>query len=206
MKSFLAKAVTVGLGIMVLAGCYTPMRFDAEVEIDRAGYYSLKFDGYLAETNLYTKMQKGEISSGSEEEQRRVTIIERDFTRDSNTKEFQYFRDGVFRVLWERSGDMVEAKTMTFIRRNELILQLKYVDNSGYIVLEGRSLTKDNRQRLAEAGLNMTGEIRVKTDMPVKSHNATYEKKDPRDKRFTWLVWEVENVFSPRPRAIFIFD
>ena len=33
-----------------LGGCYIPIRFDAEIEIRRNGFYDFKFDGYLAIT------------------------------------------------------------------------------------------------------------------------------------------------------------
>lgn len=195
-----------GLSLMgaLLASCYLPARFDAEIELDKAGYYSVKFDGYLADLSLYQGLKDGKISR--EEEKDKIEVIERDFKRDTATKEFQYFKQGHFKLKWEITGDLLKNKTMTFIRRNELIFQLKYVENSGYIVLEGASISKDNRQRLLDMGLNMQGQIRVKTDLPIKSDNATSKKKDPRDPRFTWLVWDVESIKSPRPRAVFIIE
>lgn len=203
-KAFAGKAVFLGVTAMLLASCYLPARFDAEIELDKAGYYSLKFDGYLADMGLYQGLKDGKISP--EEEKTKMAVIERDFARDSSTKEYQYFHDGHFRVKWERSGDLLKAKTVTFIRRNELILQLKYMEKAGYIILEGKSLTKDNRQRIQDMGLGMQGKIRVKTDLAIKSHNATTEKKDPRDKRFTWLAWDIASIMSPRPRAVFIIE
>ena len=161
-KRFATKTATLGLSALVLASCYLPARFDAEVEVDRAGYYSMIFDGYMAHVDLFDKLRKGKINR--EEEKERIAIIERDFARDANTKDFQYYRDGHFRVKWERKGDLLQAKTVTFLRRNELILQLKYVANSGYVVLEGKSLKQENRQRIYDMGLNMQGQIRVKTD------------------------------------------
>jgi len=200
----LAKAAALLCAGMVLASCYMPVRFDSEIIVDRAGYYDLKFEGYMADVGLFQGLIEGKISPA--EEQEKVAIIERDFTRDVNTKEFSYFREGHFKVKWERAGDLIAAKTVTFLRRNELILQLKYMESSGSVVLEGKSLKRENRERIAKMGLNMQGQIRVKTDMPIKSHNATSTKKDPRDPRFTWLVWDIKSVFSPRPQAVFILQ
>jgi len=203
-KALLMKSATLGASALVLASCYLPARFDAEIEIDKAGYYTLKFDGYLADVGLYQGLKDGKISPAQETE--KIAVIERDLLRDVNTKEFQYYREGHFKVNWERSGDLLEAKNVTFLRRNERMIQLKYVANSGYVVLEGKSISKTNRQRLQDMGLNMQGQIRVKTDMPIKDHNATTQKKDPRDPRFTWLAWDIASVMSPRPRAIFIIE
>ena len=200
----LAKAAALLAAGLVLASCYMPVRFDSEITIDRYGYYDLKFEGYLAEVGLYQGLVEGKITP--EQEKEKVAVIERDFTRDADTKEFAYFREGHFKIKWERAGDLLESKTVTFIRRNELILQLKYVANSGFVVLEGKSIAKQNRDRLAKAGLNMQGQIRVKTDMPIKDSNATSTKKDPKDPRFTWLVWDIASIHSPSPRAIFIIE
>jgi len=200
----ISRSVSLAAVAVTVASCYLPARFDSEIELDKAGYYSMKFDGYLADVGLYQDLADGKISP--DEEKEKIAVIERDFLRDTSTKEFQYYREGHFKLTWERKGDLLEAKTVTFIRRNELIFQLKYVQNSGYIVLEGKSLTKENRERIQQMGLNMQGQIRVKTDMPIKSDNATSKKKDPRDPRFTWLVWDVASVMSPRPRAVFIIE
>jgi len=204
LKALMGKVISLGIGALVLASCYMPARFDSEIEIDKAGYYSLKFDGYLADIGLYQGLKDGKISP--DEEKSKIAVIERDFARDTSTKEFEYFHDGHFRVKWERAGDLLKAKTVTFIRRNELIFQLKYVAKSGYVVLEGKSLTQDNRKRIRDSGLDMQGQLRLKTDMPIKSHNATSQKKDPRNPRFTWLVWDIANIMSPRPRAILIIE
>lgn len=201
---FVTKAVALLCAGLVAASCYMPVRFDSEIIVDRQGYYDLKFDGYMADVTLFQGLVEGTISP--EQEQEKIAVIERDFTRDSDTKAFEYYREGHFKVRWERAGDLIAAKTVTFLRRNELILQLKYVENSGYVVLEGKSLKKENRDRLQQLGLDMQGQIRLKTDMPIKDHNATSTKPDPKDKRFTWLVWDIASIQSPRPRAIFIIE
>jgi len=192
-----------GLAV-VLSSCYLPVRFDAEIELDRSGYYSLKFDGYMAEVGLYQGLKDGKISPA--EEKKKMAVIERDFTRDASTQEYKYFRQGHFKLKWERSGDLIKARNVTFLRQSELILQLTYDEKRGYITLGGKSLTKTNRQRLRDIGLEMQGQIRIKTDLQIKTHNATRVKKDPQDKRFTWLAWDVNSIMSPRPNAVFIIE
>jgi hypothetical protein len=203
MSRFMAKATALLCAGMVLASCYMPVRFDSEITLDRKGYYDLKFEGYLAEMTLYQGLVQKKISPAEEKE--KAAIIERDFTRDADVKEFSYFREGHFKVRWERAGDLIEAKTVTFLRRNELILQLQYIEKSGTVVLEGKSLKKENRDQIAKIGLNMQGQIRFKTDMKIINSNATSKKKDPKDPRFTWLVWDIESIYSPRPHATFAF-
>ena len=204
LKRLFAKACALSAMALVVSSCYLPARFDTEIELDRQGYYDIKFDGYLADVGLFQGLREGTISEAEETE--KIGVIERDFLRDSNTTAFEYFREGHFKLNWERKGDLIEARTVTFIRRNELILQLKYMEKSGHVVLEGKSITKENRQRLYDMGLDMKGQIRLKTDMPIKSDNATSKKKDSNTPRFTWLVWDIANIMSPRPRAVFIIE
>jgi len=203
-KHLMVKVLALVLGTAVLSSCYMPVKFDSELEVNRAGYYNIVFDGYLAETNLYTGLKDGKIDRA--EEKKRVAVIERDMTRDTATKNFKYYKQGHFKLNWESSGDLLKTKMVTFLRANELIFQIKYVAKSGYIVFETKSISKDNRKRLIQAGLNMQGQIRFKTDMPIKSDNASFKKKDPKDPRFTWLVWDVKSVMGARPRAVFIIE
>ncbi|MBL4692418.1 MAG: hypothetical protein JKY92_03715 [Magnetovibrio sp.] len=203
-KPFFGKGVAVCAMALMLSSCYIPVKFDSEIEVNRSGYYTMLFDGYLADLTLFNKIMSGEITP--KEEKEKVAIIKKDMLRDSKTKDFQYFGKGHFKINWQSEGDLLEAKMVTFLRTNEVIFQLKYVENSGYIVFETKSISKANRKRIKQMGLNMQGQIRFKTDMPIKAHNATYTKKDPNDKRFTWLVWDVKDITGPRPRAIFIIE
>ena len=163
--------------LLVLSGCYMPIRFDAEIDINRAGYYTFIFDGYLAKVELYQGLQEGKIER--EEELLQVQQIKEDFERDSAVSGFQYYEKGHFRVKYERSGDLLKAKTMTFFRRNEYILGISYNSETGQISMLGKSLSRDIKGRLRAAGLDTSGELRVFSDANVVSHNATTVKPFP---------------------------
>lgn len=77
------------LAVFAVTGCYMPIRFDAEIDINRAGYYQFFFDGYLAKVQLYQDLQDRKISRDEELEQ--VALIKADFERDSATEIFQYY-------------------------------------------------------------------------------------------------------------------
>ena len=51
----------------VLGGCYIPVRFDAEIELTRGGYYDMIFDGYMADVGLFDGINKGKISPARKE-------------------------------------------------------------------------------------------------------------------------------------------
>lgn len=201
-RSALMKVAGLSVVGMVLASCYLPARFDSEVTLDKRGYYSLKFDGYLADVNLYQGLRSGKINAAAERE--KVAVVKRDLTRDPDTKAYKYYGKGLFHVSWSSSGDLIAARTVTFLRQSELMLQLKYMENASVIVLDGKSISKQNRKRLAQIGLGMQGQIRVKTNLPIKTSNATRKVKDPKDPSYTWLVWDIPNIFAPPPHAVFL--
>ena len=62
---------------------------------------------------------------------------------------------------------------VTFLRRNELMITIKYVKETGLITIQANPIAKSTAQRLLDNGLNMQGQLRVKTDLRVVNHNAT---------------------------------
>jgi hypothetical protein len=184
--------------MVVLNGCYLPIFFDAEIEITRAGYFKMIFDGYLTKVELFDQLRKNEITAAEEKEQ--IEVIRTDFTRSTSTKVFEYKNKGRFRVNWVREGDLTKVKTVTFYRRNENMLGISYNSKTGLIGVNGRSMTRDVRQRLADMGLAMRGEIRVITDAPVLRHNATKVKRNrSRGPNFKTYTWKIANIFAPTP-------
>jgi len=200
--TLIRRLAIVGMMFAVISGCYLPMRFDAEVEITRAGYFSFIFDGYLAKVELVDGLRRNKISSA--EEKVEIEKIRTDFAKDINASEFSYLRRGYFRVHWERKGDILKSKTVTFFRRNEYILGISYNSKTGRVGMAGRSLTRDAKNKLSEMGLGgMNGEIRVITDAPVLTHNATKVTKNrSRGPGFKTYVWKIVNIYAPTPSII----
>ncbi len=184
--------------VVALGGCYLPVRFDAEIEITRYGIYKMTFDGYMAEVTLFDGIQKGKVTAA--DEAKKVAIIEADFTRDSSTKVFEYIREGHFRVRWHKEGDLLRSGMVAFFRRNENILSLQYGKKTGRITMRGKHLKKSARQRLHDMGLDMRGELRVRTNAKVLNHNATKVKKSKDRKGVTIYIWKIKNIFDPAPK------
>ncbi|MBO6520596.1 MAG: hypothetical protein JJ900_08375 [Rhodospirillales bacterium] len=192
------KALCALALILVLSSCYMPIRFDAEIDINRTGYYDFIFDGYLAKVQLYQDLKDGKI--GRDEEAEQVKLIKEDFGRDPAASEFKYYEKGHFHIAYKRSGDLLKTKTMTFFRRNEYILGISYNKNTGQITMLGKSLKRDTKDRLRAAGLDTSGELRLFTDGRVVSHNATsvkpFNSKGPNYKMYTW---KIPNLLAPTP-------
>ena len=112
-----AKAVRIAATMVLtalLAGCYLPIRFDAEIEVTRNGYYSVVFDGYLVSVPLFRGLREGTISPLEENE--KVATIVNDFKRDKAVKEIKYFKQARFKVNWQKKGDLMRARMVTFLK------------------------------------------------------------------------------------------
>lgn len=197
MKGFRILALGAFLAA-VLGGCYMPVRFDAEIEISRAGYYELIFDGYMVDVGLYKGLNEGKFSP--DEKRKKIESIKADFARDTSTKEYAYIEQGHFKVNWQKSGDLIRAKSVVFFRRTEKFFSISYVKKTGRVTMEGVALAKSNAKKLFDLGLNSQGQIRVKTDARVISHNATKVRDKKKAKKI--YVWQIKSIFAPVPRLI----
>ncbi|OHC75127.1 MAG: hypothetical protein A3G18_07550 [Rhodospirillales bacterium RIFCSPLOWO2_12_FULL_58_28] len=196
------KLFTVfAFAVTVLSGCYIPARFDAEIKLTRAGYYSMIFDGYLVDAGLYDGLRKGKISG--DEEKRKIELIRADMKRDTAVKEFAYFKKGHFKVHWEKEGDLVKDNMVSFLRRNEKFITVKYLQKKGIAVMEGASIADSTAKRMLEEGLNIQGEIRVMIDAKVIRHNATKVKGDPNAPGEKVFIWKLADVNAPTPNLVY---
>ena len=186
------------IAVVGLASCYLPVRFDAEIEVDRAGYYSMIFDGYLADIPLYRDLAQKKISP--EEEQRQVALVRDDITRGDSVSEFKYYKNGIFKVHWAKKDDLMRFGMVTFLRRNEAILVLKYIKEKNLIVMTAGGMSTSVRQQIADAGLNITGELRFITDGKVLGHNATEVRDVAGQAGKKMYIWRIADINSPSPR------
>ena len=183
----------------LLSGCYLPARFDMEIELDRRGYYKMIFAGYVVDVRLYSDLKSGKVSGPQEVDE--VKKLQSDIERDPSTTEFSYIKKGYFRMGWQREGDLLRAKSVTFIRRNEHIFGIAYNKKTRIVNMLGRSLPKNQKQQLVDAGLNMTGELRVITDTKVISHNADAVKPfNARGPGTSVYIWKIPNIFRATPK------
>lgn len=183
-----------------LSGCYIPASFDAEINIGRGGYYKFKFEGYLAEVNMFNQLQSGKMTPA--EEAAKVELLRTDFMRDSATKEFKYFKQGHFKVKWEKEGDLLRSRMVSFVRRNENMFSITYNKNTSIVSVSGTPISKANARRLLDSGLTIKGQLRVITDARILDHNAGKVKKtEGREKIY---IWNIKSPMDATPSLRFI--
>ncbi len=186
-------AVAVGL-----TGCYVPLQFDAEARISRTGLYALRFTGELAWAPLWKEIRGGELNRTEQRE--KLAVIERDLARDSAASRIEHRRDGIFSLDWQRSGDLLRDRMVTFVRRSEQILSLRYSKPEGVIVFHGKSLSPDRARALVDTGLRTRGTMTVRTDASVIDHNAAEVERLPGG--VTVYRWRVFSAAPPAPRLV----
>lgn len=184
---------------VTLSGCYLPARFDSEIELDRRGYYKVMFSGYVVDTRLYGELKNGKLSSAQEVEE--VKKLKTDIERDPDASDFGYIKQGYFKMKWQREGDLLKAKSVTFLRRNEMIFTLAYNKETYLVNLLGRSLSTKQKDQIVQSGLNSSGELRVITDTRVISHNADEVKDFPaRGPRTKVYIYRIPNIYRATPQ------
>lgn len=194
----LKTAFVTALLVPLLAACYLPVRFDAEIELGRTGFYQIEFDGYMAKLPLSEEIAAGALSP--DEQERKIADAVADLIRDGATETAEYVKDGLFRLKWKRKGDILKDKMVVFMRRNERIFTIKYLKDAGRMVLEGRRLFGENAARVQAAGLDAVGELRVRTDARIIEHNATEVKDIKGEDRMKLYVWKVKSLSDPAPQ------
>jgi hypothetical protein len=181
-----------------LGGCYVPLRFDAEAVLTRQGFYTLSYSGQIAWLPLVDDLRERRLSPV--EERQKAERITADLARDSAARSVRYLRDGVFDLDWRKSGDLFAARMVSFLRRNESILTLKYIKDTGLATLEGRSLTPADAGRATGYRVEVRGQLKVKTDARVIDHNATRVVAiGPGEQIY---VWTVNGPYEPPPRMV----
>lgn len=199
MRRRLRPLLILLVAAVALSGCYLPARFDAEIELDRRGYYKLTFSGYMVDTRLYGALKGGKVQGAQEVDE--VKKLKSDIERDPDASDFSYIKQGYFKMHWHREGDLLQAKSVTFLRRNEHIFGIAYNKETRIVNMLGRSLGKSQKDQIVQSGLNTSGELRVITDTKVISHNADEVKDFPaRGPRTKVYIYRIPNIYRATPQ------
>ena len=193
-RAFFAPLFVMACALL-LSSCYVPMRFDAEITLNRYGIYDIQFDGYMAETSLYEEIRQGNLSPIDENE--KVAKIRADLTRESATQSVQYFGKGLFKVNWHKTGDLMKYSSVVFIRRNNMIFSITYEKDKHRYAFTGAQYGDKLAKKMAEAGLTIEGEIRFFAKSKAIGHNAT-RTADAGD-RGTVYIWDIKSAADEAP-------
>ena len=183
--------------VLALSGCYVPTEFSAEIFVGRNGDFTLRYDGVLTNAGLVPGLMLEELNDAELED--RVANIQADLERDSGFRSVRHLGGGQYEVSYERSGNILAQNTLTFVRSDSRIFTIAYVRRTGQITVRGASVPDAQRDWLADAGINMRGELRIVTDARVLHHNTVGTEEDENGTAYIWII---RDMYSPAPLLI----
>ena len=154
----------------LLAACYIPTQFAADIKISRAGDYTIDYVGRVASAPLLNSLRTTNMDP--EDERQRVDGVLADLRRDSGFQDIKYVGGGVFEVRYHRTGNLERQPAITFIRNDSRIITITYVRTSGTVTVRGGTIPISAQDQVRALNLGIRGVFRVHTLLPVKSHNA----------------------------------
>lgn len=196
-----------GAMLALLASCYLPTDFKAEIRVNRFGDYAMSYVGDLVYAPLYEDITRNKLTPAEIKE--KVAVLERDLARDRSFDptgkqpskplftEIKHLGLGRFAVRYERDGQLDDKALVTFVRRNNNVLSLHA--EGGAITIRANALSATDSQRLMSLGLGMKGELRVVTDAEVLEHNATSVRPYA---GYLVYVWTIDNALAPAPKLV----
>ncbi|WP_404426903.1 hypothetical protein [Thalassospira australica] len=182
---------------VVLAGCYLPDDFTIDLNVEQNGDYRFSYRGLLVQPTITEAILNEEIDADEEEE--RVEKVLADLKRDSGVSELAYQGEGVFRIVYERRGNIMRDKSFVFVRRNSRILEMFFRAESNTVEIRGGFVPDQYEERLTALGYEMTGRIELRTTAGIRSHNAAEFIETGGQNR---LRWEIRSITDPVPNVI----
>ncbi len=187
----------LAISAVVLAGCYLPTQFEADIVIAGNGEFSIAYKGGLTNVPLLTGLRDGSVEPGQETE--RVSEVRADLARDTGFKAIDYIGGGAFQVRYEVQGSFLQQRSMNFVRNDSRILSLKFLSDEQSVTVTGGTVPVSGREQLASLGYNMQGVLRVATELPVDDHNAD-EIIEASPRRI--YVWNIAGMDGPAPKLV----
>ncbi|HEY1722463.1 MAG TPA: hypothetical protein VGG27_14565 [Magnetospirillaceae bacterium] len=185
-------AACAGVAVVVLAACYLPNNFKAEIRLSKNGDFALAYYGELVWAPLYRDIQNGKYSS--EEIPKQVELIRKDLARDTGFKTVESLGQGRFKVEYERQGHLAPSQEVTFVRRNAIIILMKATAD-GKVTVNSAAIKPSDAKTIADMGLAMKGQFRIVTDGYVKDQNAT--RVEPYQSIYQLYIWDMNGPFAP---------
>lgn len=181
--------------LLLLAGCYLPSDFTADLRITPDGNYNFQYTGQLTYLPLLEKIEKGGLTQSETAAQ--VKSVTEDLARDKGFEQISYTDRGSFHVRYKHVGNILTEKTFTFVRVNARLLSMER-RSDGKIDIYGDKPNTADAERIAATGLVMRGQLRIQTEGEVVQQNAT----EVIEASPAVYIWRIDGVDKPSPRLI----
>lgn len=182
--------------ILLATGCYLPVDFQTDINIDNGGNYAFRYKGDMIAVTLLSKISKGKVE-GQQEIKEQAAIYKRDLERDKGFKKVEHKKYARYKVLYEHQGNIHKQKSFDFVRSNARFLAINR-RSDGLIEIIGDRPPKKYVDALIERGVDARGVVRVWTNGKVVSHNAHEVRKGSP----ALYQWNVRSMREPTPSII----
>ena len=182
--------------LLILTGCYLPLDFEADINMDAQGNYAVRYKGDIIAVTLLSKISKGKVE-GDSEIKKQAAIYQRDLMRDKGFKSVEHKKFARFGTVYERKGNIRKDKSFDFVRSNSRFFAIQQ-RKDGLIELLGDKPPKKHVDGLIDRGIDTRGVLRVWTVAKVVHHNAHQVRQGSP----TVYQWNIKSMRDPLPSLI----
>jgi hypothetical protein len=182
---------------LLMTGCYLPEDFTIDLSMERNGDYRLSYRGLLVQPNITQGLLDQSLDAEAEKD--KVASVIADLKRDSSVRQLTYTGRGVFNIVYEKRGNIIQEKSYVFVRRQSRILEMFFHKDRNTVEIRGGFVPDQYQDRLTALGYQMTGKIEVRTTAGIRSHNAAEFREISGQNR---LRWEIKSITDPVPNVI----
>ncbi|WP_299437165.1 hypothetical protein [uncultured Rhodospira sp.] len=197
LRAWLRALTVVLLLVPLVASCYVPDDFLAEVRINRAGEFGLTYKGTLTWAPLWRGIRRGELTEAEIAE--KVENIRRDLVRYPGFETVEHEGAGRFRVFYQTSGRVDGDESYYFLRSNARVIAI-ISRADGLLVVRTHGISDENKEHLLAAGMDTRGKMRVVTNNDVIQHNAQNRQDGPNG--FVYYDWVIRSLTDEAPRIV----
>jgi hypothetical protein len=176
----------------MLSACLFPEKFDATITIHKDGRFSLSYEGIL--TFVLARMAMIENGKLSQEDEREIRGLEKEFLKDPKFRKSKYIGNGQFDVVYELKGSIEEK--IYFPDSDIKIVTMRLVED-GLLEIEGMKISQSEINDLKKLKMHLRGNLRIKTNGKVLKENAT--GKPLLGGLIGTYHWKIESVEDPAP-------
>jgi hypothetical protein len=182
--------------LLILTGCYLPLDFEADINMDAQGNYAVRYKGDIIAVTLLSKISKGKVE-GDKEIRKQAAIYQRDLKRDKGFKSVEHKKFARFTTVYERKGNIRQEKSFDFVRSNSRFFAIQR-RKDGLIELLGDKPPKKHVDGLIARGIDTRGVLRVWTKAKVVHHNAHQVRQGSP----AVYQWNIQSMRDPLPSLI----
>lgn len=153
------KLVITAFSALLLAGCYAPENFNAQLDFDDDGSYTFHYKGNLAYVPLIVDMQKKNMSTDKEKQVAQDHLAK--IKKDGNVKSAEYIGKGRYKLEIEEK--LKPGEKLNFMGFFSVVHA-----KDGSIKVSTSEVKQKDKGSLESLGLNVNGTLSVSVPKNAK--------------------------------------